>query len=563
MITLQKQYRAAIYCRLSVDDGNVGESGSILTQKNLLTNYCNEHHFNIAGCYCDDGWSGTNFERPEFKRMIADIENGAINLVVVKDLSRFGREYAQMGLYIEHYFEENNIRFIAVGENIDTINGTDNILMPITNVINSLYARDCSRKTKAAHRSRALAGMYMGGHAPFGYIKDPDDRHRLLIDPAAATIVRDLFKMFGEGIGYVRMTKILRERNVLNPQAYFNQNNPDFYQSDYWRKQFDWHATSIRTILNNPVYLGKTVFGRTQNKGFYQKKRIAVDEENWIMVEGTHEAIITQETWDLAHKLMENRRRESTKGEIQMFAGLVKCSHCGSSLNASYNAKKQKYTGFSCWVYKNYGKERCTSHAIGWQTMCTLVLENIQFHAGIAARQSQVYLDMLTEMKEAKRQEEVNRIKKELKSVDKRLAQLDKILSKLYEDYALDKIDESRYNSMSSGYVQESSDLKQKQISMSVAIQKADEAYSNVQNFVQLIKRYTDVKELDTKILNELIDKIVVYEKEILPGGSKAQRVDIYYKFIGAISLEQLGLKFVEQELSPKFRVKSRTSVSA
>lgn len=561
MITLQKQYKAAIYCRLSVDDGNIGESGSIMTQKNLLTNYCNEHHFQIAGCYCDDGWSGTNFERPEFKRMIADIEKGAINLVVVKDLSRFGCEYAQMGLYIEHYFEENNIRFIAVGENIDTINGTDNILMPITNVINSLYARDCSRKTKAAHRSRAQAGMYLGGHAPFGYIKDPDDRHRLLVDPAAATVVRDLFKMFGEGVGYVRMTKILRERNILNPQAYFNQNNPDFYQSDYWRKQFDWHATSIRTILNNPVYLGKIVFGRTQNKGFYQKKRIPVDEENWIIVEGAHEAIITQKTWDLVHKLMENRRRESTKGEIQMFAGLVKCSNCGSSLNASYNAKKQKYTGFSCWVYKNYGKERCTSHAIGWQTMCALVLENIRFNAGIAARQGKVYLDMLTEMKETKRQEEVNRIKKDLKSVDKRLLQLDKILSKLYEDYALDKIDESRYNSMSSGYAQESSDLKQKQISLTIAIQKADEIYSNVRNFVKLIRHYTDVKELDTKILNELIDKIVVHEKETLPDGSKAQRVDIYYKFIGAISLEQMGLKAVGQETTARFRIKDRVDV--
>jgi len=253
----KKAYSAGIYCRLSVDDGQAGESGSIETQRTLLTQYCKEQGFPIHDYYCDDGWSGTSFERPRFQQMIADIEAGLVNLVVVKDLSRFGREYAQMGLYIEHYFEEHEVRFIAVGEGIDTLNGTDSILMPITNVINSLYAKDCSRKTKAAHRARAHAGKFLGSRAPFGYMKDPNDRHHLIIDPPAVEIVQHIFRMFADGVGYVRMTKILREENILNPQAYFNQNNPDYYKSDYWRQPFDWHATSVRAILNNPVYLGK------------------------------------------------------------------------------------------------------------------------------------------------------------------------------------------------------------------------------------------------------------------------------------------------------------------
>lgn len=286
---------AAVYCRLSQDDGNVGESNSIQTQKTLLTQYCSENHIPIAGYYCDDGWSGTNFERPQFRQMMDDIEDGKINTVIVKDLSRFGREYAQMGLYIEHYFEEKGIRFISVAENIDSNNGTDNLLFPFTNVVNSYYARQASSKTKAAHRARAKSGMFIGSRAPFGYKKDPNDRHKLIIDPPAAEIVDMIFKMFADGIGYVRMTKILRERKILNPQAYFNRNNPSYYKSDYWRKDFDWHATSIRAILNNPVYLGKTVFGRTKTKGFFDKRIIEAPENEWVVCENTHEAIITQE----------------------------------------------------------------------------------------------------------------------------------------------------------------------------------------------------------------------------------------------------------------------------
>ena len=398
---LMEQEKGAVYCRLSQDDGSAGESGSIQTQRTLLTQYCKEHSIQIVDYYCDDGWSGTNFERPEFKRMIDDIENGKINTVIVKDLSRFGREYAQMGLYIEHYFEEKGIRFIAVAEGIDSKRGLDNLMLPMTNVINSLYARQASTKTKAAHRARAGSGMFIGSRAPFGYQKDPDDRHHLIVDPEAAEVVKSIFQMFADGIGYVRMTKILRGKQILNPQAYFNQNNPDYYKnSDYWRKPFDWHATSVRAILNNPVYLGKIVFGRTKTKGFFDKHRIAADESEWVVSENTHEPLITQDLWDTVHQMMQARCRENSTGEVQPFAGLVKCADCGSSLNVSYDKRKGRYTGFSCWVYKNYGKERCTSHAIGWKTLNQLVLEDIRRNALDAHRNVADYMDMLLAIEE-------------------------------------------------------------------------------------------------------------------------------------------------------------------
>lgn len=533
--------QAAIYCRLSQDDGSLGESGSIQTQKAILTQYCQEHHMEIVDCYCDDGWSGTNFDRPAFQRMIGDIEAGRVNTVIVKDLSRFGREYAQMGLYIEHYFEEKGVRFLSLAENIDSSQGLNNLVLPFTNVINSLYARQASEKTKAAHRARAKNGMFLGSRAPYGYQKDPSDRHHLIVDPEAAEVVKEIFRMFADGIGYVRMTKILRERNILNPQAYFNQNNPDYYKhSDYWRKPFDWHATSVRAILNNPVYLGKLTFGKTKTKGFFDKRRVATEESDWIVVEHTHEPLVSQELWDTVHQMMKARRRENSSGHVQPFAGLVKCAGCGSSLNASYDKKKGKYTGFSCWVYKNYGKQRCTSHAIGWQTLNRLVLEDIRCNAQVAKLAAARYVGVLLRAKLEKEKGETVRAERELKKAEKRIGELDKILAKLYEDQALGKISEVRYQAMAPGYEAEQASLQERVSQLREQLAHTQEVQDNVEQFVPLIQKYTDIQELTPHILNELIEKIVVHEKKVEEDGSKSQMVEIHYKFVGCIDLSAM-----------------------
>lgn len=533
--------QAAIYCRLSQDDGSLGESGSIQTQKAILTQYCQEHHMEIVDCYCDDGWSGTNFDRPAFQRMIGDIEAGRVNTVIVKDLSRFGREYAQMGLYIEHYFEEKGVRFLSLAENIDSSQGLNNLVLPFTNVINSLYARQASEKTKAAHRARAKNGMFLGSRAPYGYQKDPNDRHHLIVDPEAAEVVKEIFRMFADGIGYVRMTKILRERNILNPQAYFNQNNPDYYKhSDYWRKPFDWHATSVRAILNNPVYLGKLTFGKTKTKGFFDKRRVPTEESDWIVVEHTHEPLVSQELWDTVHQMMKARRRENGSGHVQPFAGLVKCAGCGSSLNASYDKKKGKYTGFSCWVYKNYGKQRCTSHAIGWQTLNRLVLEDIRRNAQVAKLAAARYVGVLLRAKLEKEKGKTVRAERELKKAEKRIGELDKILAKLYEDQALGKISEVRYQAMAPGYEAEQASLQERVSQLREQLAHTQEVQDNVEQFVPLIQKYTDIQELTPHILNELIEKIVVHEKKVEEDGSKSQMVEIHYKFVGCIDLSAM-----------------------
>ena len=384
-------------------------------------------------------------------------------------------------------------------------------------------------------------GEFIGNYAPFGYQKDPNDRHHLIVDPPAADVVRDIFRMFADGIGYVRMTKILREKGVLNPQAYFNQNNPNYYKSDYWRKPFDWHASSIRTILENPVYLGKVVFGRSKTKGFFDKRRVETDESEWIIVDNTHEALVTQELWDTVHQMMRAKRRENASGEVQPFAGLVKCADCGSSLNASYDKRKGRYTGFSCWVYKNYGKSRCTSHAIGWKTLNQLVLEDIRRNAVEARRSAQDYMEMLVSLHTEKQKAEVDRYKRELKRVDKRIGELSKILNKLYEDAALEKISEERYQTMAPKYEREQAALQGQREELAAEISKSDKVYENIEQFLPLIWKYTGITELTPYILNELIERIVVHEKAVGPDGVKTQQVGIYYKFIGLINQKAEG----------------------
>lgn len=255
----KQNYKAALYCRLSVDDGNFGGSVSIETQKVLLEQYCKDHSITDYTFYCDDGCSGTNFDRDAFRQMYKDIQNGKIDLVVVKDLSQFGRNYVETGMYVRE-FTDNNIRFIAADDNYDSLVNGDDLLFPIKNVVNEMYARDVSKKTKAAKKAKARDGQFIASKAPFGYKIDPADRHHLIIDEPAAQVVKRIFRLAAEGISYNKMAKMFCEEKVLTPIAYFNKNNPDYFKSDYWSKEFDWHVTSIRTIPDNEVYLGQLVY---------------------------------------------------------------------------------------------------------------------------------------------------------------------------------------------------------------------------------------------------------------------------------------------------------------
>lgn len=535
----QQHYKAALYCRLSVDDGNFGGSVSIETQKILLEQYCKDHKITDYKFYCDDGCSGTNFDRPSFKKMLSDIDEGKINLVIVKDLSRFGRNYVEAGMYVQR-FTDSNIRFIAADDNYDSLVNSDDLLFPIKNVVNEMYARDVSKKTKAAKKAKARDGQFIGSKAPFGYKIDPNDRHHLIVDEPAAQVVKRFFRLASEGVGYNKMAKIFREEKVLTPIAYFNLNNPDYFKSDYWRKEFDWHVTSIRAILNNEVYLGKLVYGKQRNKSMKSKEKVRNPKEDWIVVENCHEPIITQELWDTVHKILNAKHRPAKAGEVQMFAGLLYCSDCGHCLTYSQKQRKDgSYHGaYSCWMYKTHGKEYCASHYITFDTIYELVLIDIQRNLFQYRKNTDKFKSILSRKYQSDSQKQAEQITLEYEQKQKRCEELDKIISRLYEDNVLGRIGDERYESMSQSYELEQVEIKKALPILKSKIDELKRQSDCADNFINVIKKYTIIDKLDAAILNELIDKIVVHHKEQAEDGRTFQQIEIYYRFVGKLGTE-------------------------
>lgn len=535
----QQHYKAALYCRLSVDDGNFGGSVSIETQKILLEQYCKDHKITDYKFYCDDGCSGTNFDRPSFKKMLSDIDEGKINLVIVKDLSRFGRNYVEAGMYVQR-FTDSNIRFIAADDNYDSLVNSDDLLFPIKNVVNEMYARDVSKKTKAAKKAKARDGQFIGSKAPFGYKIDPNDRHHLIVDEPAAQVVKRIFRLASEGVGYNKMAKIFREEKVLTPIAYFNLNNPDYFKSDYWRKEFDWHVTSIRAILNNEVYLGKLVYGKQRNKSMKSKEKVRNPKEDWIVVENCHEPIITQELLDTVHKILNAKHRPAKAGEVQMFAGLLYCSDCGHCLTYSQKQRKDgSYHGaYSCWMYKTHGKEYCASHYITFDTIYELVLIDIQRNLFQYRKNTDKFKSILSRKYQSDSQKQAEQITLEYEQKQKRCEELDKIISRLYEDNVLGRIGDERYESMSQSYELEQVEIKKALPILKSKIDELKRQSDCADNFINVIKKYTIIDKLDAAILNELIDKIVVHHKEQAEDGRTFQQIEIYYRFVGKLGTE-------------------------
>lgn len=535
----QQHYKAALYCRLSVDDGNFGGSVSIETQKILLEQYCKDHKITDYKFYCDDGCSGTNFDRPSFKKMLSDIDEGKINLVIVKDLSRFGRNYVEAGMYVQR-FTDSNIRFIAADDNYDSLVNSDDLLFPIKNVVNEMYARDVSKKTKAAKKAKARDGQFIGSKAPFGYKIDPNDRHHLIVDEPAAQVVKRIFRLASEGVGYNKMAKIFREEKVLTPIAYFNLNNPDYFKSDYWRKEFDWHVTSIRAILNNEVYLGKLVYGKQRNKSMKSKEKVRNPKEDSIVVENCHEPIITQELWDTVHKILNAKHRPAKAGEVQMFAGLLYCSDCGHCLTYSQKQRKDgSYHGaYSCWMYKTHGKEYCASHYITFDTIYELVLIDIQRNLFQYRKNTDKFKSILSRKYQSDSQKQAEQITLEYEQKQKRCEELDKIISRLYEDNVLGRIGDERYESMSQSYELEQVEIKKALPILKSKIDELKRQSDCADNFINVIKKYTIIDKLDAAILNELIDKILVHHKEQAEDGRTFQQIEIYYRFVGKLGTE-------------------------
>ena len=339
-------YEVGIYCRLSKDDGTENESASIVTQKSILTDYVKKQGRHLAKTYVDDGYSGTNFQRPSFQNMIKDIENGLINCVITKDLSRLGRNYLDCGLYLEVFFPEHDVRYIAVNDGVDTLNKSAMDITPFRNILNEMYAADISVKIKSAYRARFQQGKFMGTYAPYGYIKDPADHNHLLIDENVAHIVREMFDLALAGNGIAKICKYINKHHILCPAAYVAERGETAFErhiGDNVDSRYIWCENSVRNILRSPIYAGNLVGYKRVAVSMKSKKRPSKLPEDWEVIPNTHEGIVTQEEFDTVQQLMTSRRRERNAGGFEnIFAGVIKCADCGFALRTmSANRRKR------------------------------------------------------------------------------------------------------------------------------------------------------------------------------------------------------------------------------
>ena len=530
--------KTALYCRLSVDDGRLGESVSIESQKILLVQYCKDHAIKNYEIYDDDGYSGTNFERPGFSRMYDDIQKGLIDTVIVKDQSRFGRSYIQVGMYVEQ-FKDMGVRFIAVDDCYDSSQTDYDMMFPMRNVINEYYAREASKKTKSAKKAKAKAGQFIGSKPPFGYKLDPNDRHHLIVDEPAAEVVRGIFTLASQGNGFTRIAKILREEKVLTPIAYFNIHNPDYFKSDYWRQEFDWHCESVRVMLNNEVYLGKLVYGKQRNKSMKSKNKVKNPREEWIVAEDCHEPIVTQEMWDNVHKLLSSKHREIKSGEVQMFAGLVKCADCGHALTYSQKQRADgSYHGsYSCWIYKTHGKEYCASHYITYDDLCSVVFADIQRVIRAYGYDADRFRRLLDSRCSSNADKKIAALTADYEQKTSRIAEIDKVLNKLYEDNALGKIPDDRFETMLRTYGIEQDALRKALPALKAEIEQLAGQNDAADKFINVIRKYTYLNDLNAEILNALIDRITVHDKEVGSDGKEYRQIEISYRFIGRFNI--------------------------
>ncbi len=721
--TENKIYEVGIYCRLSKDDGTDNESASIATQKSILTDYVKRQGWHLAKTYVDDGYSGTNFQRPSFQNMIKDIENGLINCVITKDLSRLGRNYLDCGLYLEVFFPEHNVRYIAVNDGVDTLNKSAMDITPFRNILNEMYSADVSVKIKSAYRARFQQGKFMGTTAPYGYVKDPADHNHLLIDDKVAHVVREIFDLALAGNGIAKIRKHINKQHILRPAAYAVEQGATGYEryfEDNEENRYLWSENSVRGILRSPIYAGNlagykriaanmkskkrpsklpeewevipdthegivtqeefdtvqqlmTSRRRVQNAGGFENifsgvikcadcgyamraasanrrkrpdiidcvqyhnhlliddkvahvvreifdlalagngiakirkhinkqhilrpaayaveqgatgyeryfedneenryiwsensvrgilrspiyagniagyKRIAANmkskkrpsklPEEWEVIPDTHEGIVTQEEFDTVQQLMTSRRREQNAGGFEnIFSGVIKCADCGYAMRAaSANRRKRPdiidCVQYTCNNYGRYGNVMCTAHSIEARDLFNAVLADINRFADMAVNDEKAVRAIERRLTETD-QSRAKSLEKEKKKLNKRLAELDRLFSSLYEDKVMERITERNFEMMSGKYQKEQLEIEARLKEVTETLNDSYEKSQGVRDFLSLIRNYQGLKELDATIINALIDKILVSEREKLADGTVRQEIKIYYKFIGFV----------------------------
>ncbi len=529
----------ALYCRLSKDDGTNNESMSISTQKTMLKDYAKRNGFLNCQFYVDDGYSGTNYDRPAFRQLIEDIQDGEVSTLITKDLSRLGRNYLETGTYIEVFFPNHNVRYIAINDGVDSIDNAQMDITPFRNIINEMYAKDTSRKIKSALHARRMQGKYMATTAPFGYQKDEKDHNHLVIDEVTAPVVELIFSIAEEGVGLHTICNRLRKAKVLKPSFYKKELFERFMDEE---KMYDWDTAYVSQILHNPVYAGNLTVADKPTKTIRSKKRQYIPFAEREVIYGTHEPIIEQNRWNNVQKILQSRPPvigESSSGYDNIFRGIIKCADCGSAMLAKVEQKRKRNnvldkTFYCCTKYRKFGKEGCSSHTIEARTVHEVVLADIQKHAGQALTDRKAMVTEIAERLNLQMSADREQQKKELRQCKQRVSEIENLYAKLYEDLTRELLTEKRFQMLSARYDSEQEELtaKIKELEKSAIADK--EQLSSIEHFAEQISGYAGITELNFKIINQLIEKILVSEP-VEVDGQKIQRLTIHYKFIGAL----------------------------
>ncbi len=529
----------ALYCRLSKDDGTNNESMSISTQKTMLKDYAKRNGFLNCQFYVDDGYSGTNYDRPAFRQLIEDIQDGEVSTLITKDLSRLGRNYLETGTYIEVFFPNHNVRYIAINDGVDSIDNAQMDITPFRNIINEMYAKDTSRKIKSALHARRMQGKYMATTAPFGYQKDEKDHNHLVIDEVTAPVVELIFSIAEEGVGLHTICNRLRKAKVLKPSFYKKELFERFMDEE---KMYDWDTAYVSQILHNPVYAGNLTVADKPTKTMRSKKRQYIPYAEREIIYGTHEPIIEQNRWNNVQKILQSRPPvigESSSGYDNIFRGVIKCAGCGSAMLAKVEQKRKRNnvldkTFYCCTKYRKFGKEGCSSHTIEAGTVHEVVLADIQKYAGQALADRKAMVTEIAERLNLQLSADREQQKKELRQCKQRVSEIENLYAKLYEDLTRELITEKRFQMLSARFDSEQEELtaKIKELEKSAIADK--EQLSSIEQFAEQISGYAGITELNFKIINQLIEKILVSEP-VEVDGQKTQRLTIHYKFIGAL----------------------------
>lgn len=531
----QKEKITALYCRLSQDDGREGESNSISNQKEILMDYARKHGFLHPQFFVDDGISGTTFDRPDFQRMQEMVENGEVATVIVKDLSRFGRNYLEVGDYLEMQYPALGVRFIAIQENVDTLKESGTEMMPFNNIFNEWYAAQTSKKIRAVNQMKAANGKRIAASVPYGYVKDPADKENWLIDEPAAEVVRKIFALCIAGRGPLQIAKQLEREQILTPTAYFHSvgrsaTNP--LPADPYR----WSDSTIENILANRQYTGCTVNFMTTTVSYKVHKTVYKPQEEWQIIPDTQDAIIDEDTFNRVQELRENRRRPTATGRTSLFSGLVFCPDCGSKLHfCASKSLKPNQEFFRCAEYKN-GRGSCTIHYIRNVVLEKIVLEAIRNLADFVRCYEPVFLYMMAQKTTVGKKAEKQQLKNTICNGKRRIQELDKLIERIYEDNVLGKISDERFARMSANYEAEQKSLIAIVDASEIRLREMEKETVNLRLLLNTLRECTDLKELTPTVVNTLIKRIEVHNND-KSSGHCFVKVDIYFTAVGLVDV--------------------------